>query len=357
MTATLYVGSLEPNAGKTAICLALGLEFKDHGLSVGYMKPVGKLPVEMGGLFSDQDCVFMAEALELEDPLERICPVLMTPDLMEEPVKGPVAGVREQIMDAYNLASKGRDVVILEGRAGLADGYALGVAAPYLVSATNAKMLLVVRYKHGMDIDEILMAKDTIGDRLIGVILTRVPPEVRAYVQAQFPAFLARHGMVLYGALPVDRVLAAITVRELATVLGGEVLCCQDKLDELVENFSVGAMNVDSALRRFLRVPNKAVITGGDRADIQLAALQTSTKALILTGNLHPDAIILGRAMEVGVPIIVVRTDTLTTVNAVDSALSRIRLPNPRQLGRLRQLVKKEVDLQELFRQLGLKWR
>ncbi|MGQ9676017.1 MAG: phosphotransacetylase family protein [Chloroflexota bacterium] len=355
MAATLYVASLEANSGKTSMCLAIGLEFKERGLSVGYMKPLGTAPVEIGGVLSDQDCLFMANAMGLEEPLERICPLLLTADLMEEPVKGPVAGVREQILDAYRLMAKGRDVVIMEGKATLADGYALGVAVPYLASATNAKVLLVVRYKPGMDVDQILMAKDTLGDRLIGVILTRVPPEVRAYVQAQFPSFLARYGMTSYGVLPIDKVLTAITVRDLASVLGGEVLCCKDKLDELVENFTVGAMNVDSALRRFLRMPNKAVITGGDRADIQLAALQTSTKVLILTGNLQPDAVILGRAMEVGVPIIVVKCDTMTAVNQVDSALSRIRLPNQRQLSRLRQLVKKEVDLQGLYKQLGLK--
>ena len=36
----------------------------------------------------------------------------------------------------------------------------------------------------------------------------------------------------------------------------------------------VGAMSVESALSYFRRKPNKAVITGGDRADIQLAALE-----------------------------------------------------------------------------------
>jgi len=58
----------------------------------------------------------------------------------------------------------------------------------------------------------------------------------------------------------------------------------------------VGAMNVDSALAHFRRQPNKAVITGGDRPDIQLAALETSTRCLILTGNLPPNPLIIGRA-------------------------------------------------------------
>lgn len=49
----------------------------------------------------------------------------------------------------------------------------------------------------------------------------------------------------------------------------------------MVEHLMIGAMDVDSALTYFRRKPNKAVITGGDRPDIQLAALETSTKCTI----------------------------------------------------------------------------
>ena len=54
----------------------------------------------------------------------------------------------------------------------------------------------------------------------------------------------------------------------------------------------------------FRRKPNKAVITGGDRADIQLAALETSTRCLILTGNLYPSPAVLNRAEELCVPVL-----------------------------------------------------
>ena len=98
--------------------------------------------------------------------------------------------------------------------------------------------------------------------------------------------------------------MLSVSVGELAEFLSGKILCCADKVDELVEHLMVGAMSVDSALTYFRRKPNKAVITGGDRPDIQLAALETSTKCLILTGNLQPSPIILGppAAMTIGGP-------------------------------------------------------
>ncbi len=101
-----------------------------------------------------------------------------------------------------------------------------------------------------------------------------------------------------------DTVLRSVTVGDLAEELGGEVLCAEDHLDELVETFALGAMSGESAFRFFQRKPNKAVITGGDRSDVIMAALRTSTKALILTGNLRPAVLVLSAAADQGVPMI-----------------------------------------------------
>jgi BioD-like phosphotransacetylase family protein len=70
--------------------------------------------------------------------------------------------------------------------------------------------------------------------------------------------------------------------------LTAQVLTKDVPMDAVVENLTVGAMTAEAALRRMRKQRNKAVITGGDRTDIQLAALETSTSCLVLTGNLEP---------------------------------------------------------------------
>jgi BioD-like phosphotransacetylase family protein len=137
--------------------------------------------------------------------------------------------------------------------------------------------------------------------------------------------------------------------------LGGEIISGEEKREELVENFSIGAMNIESALKYFRRVRNKAVITGGDRSDIQLAALETSTKCLILTGNLFPNEIIIGQAEEVGVPIILVKNDTLSTVERIETSLSRLRLRGERKVKRALELINKEVNFSLLYKKLGIR--
>jgi BioD-like phosphotransacetylase family protein len=117
----------------------------------------------------------------------------------------------------------------------------------------------------------------------------------------------------------------------------------------------IGAMNMDSAIRHFRRMPNKAVITGGDRADIQLAALETSTKCLILTGDLYPNDVILGRAQEKGVPVLVVRSDTLQTVDACDKLFGHLSLNSERKLHRVEEVSETEISFQRIYKAIGLK--
>jgi BioD-like phosphotransacetylase family protein len=166
---------------------------------------------------------------------------------------------------------------------------------------------------------------------------------------------LAARGIRVYASLPQERLLLSMTVDEIAQALGADIIGPTDRGDELVENLMVGAMSMDSALSFFRRKPNKAVVTGGDRADIQLAALETSTRCLVLTGNLRPSPLILGRAEELGVPLIIAKQDTLSAVEVIQQYFGKIRLHQPRKVERFEQLLDERFDFGRLFSDLGLK--
>jgi BioD-like phosphotransacetylase family protein len=352
--ATLYLISLEPESGKTAMCVGIGLEFQATGLKVGYFKPVGRIATDVEGHLVDRDCAFVPVLFGMTESVDETCPVLMTPDLLEKPLDGKSTDMQQTVLRAFEAIAQKYQLVIMEGGAGLADGWALGLSPVHLAPATKSQVVVVMRYRPGVAVDRLLLAKSMLGDRLVGVIVSDVPRDAMSFIRDRVAPFLEAHQMRLVGAMPQDQLLTAITVRELADVLGGRIISAPDRASELVESFSVGAMNVEGALRHFMRLRNKAVITGGDRSDIQLAALQTSTKCLILTGNLYPDSIILGRATELGVPVIVVPGDTLSTVNTVERNVGRIRLSSPRQIDRLRELVKGHLDLAWLRSVLGV---
>jgi len=114
-------------------------------------------------------------------------------------------------------------------------------------------------------------------------------------------------------------------------------------------------MTADTALSRFRQQTNKAVITGGDRTDIQLAALETSTTCLVLTGNLQPSPLIVKQAEEFGVAILLVNQNTMETIEKIEGVFGKTRLGQTAKLQKFEELVTNAVDIERLYHVIGLK--
>jgi BioD-like phosphotransacetylase family protein len=158
---------------------------------------------------------------------------------------------------------------------------------------------------------------------------------------------------MLFGIFSKDKILDAISIRHIVEVLNGKVLCCEERLDDHVENFSIGAMDVDSALSYFRKTPNKAVITGAHRTDIQLVALETSTRCLILTGGMHTSDVVLDKAQAKGIPVISVETDTFTTVDRIERIMGHTMIREKGKVARAKELVSAEFDIDKFIRTLS----
>jgi BioD-like phosphotransacetylase family protein len=121
----------------------------------------------------------------------------------------------------------------------------------------------------------------------------------------------------------------------------------------MLESLTIGAMNVNAALEYFRQGRNMAVVTGGDRTDLQLAALETSTNCLILTGNMPPDPLILSRAEDLEIPILSVNLDTLSTVEIVNQAFGKVRVQEKIKVDRLQELMATHFDWDRLLDKLA----
>ncbi len=351
---SLYVASFEPYSGKSAICLGLGLHYKEKGVNVKYMKPVSTVTV-VEGKKTSWDPAFLQEKLGLDESPDEMSPVLISPDNLEEMLSSAADVWQGKVKEAFKKISSGKtQLVLLEGGNNLSQGYSLNLSAGHVVKLLGAKSLLVLRYKPDLAIDEILDAREHLGGSLIGIMMNKVPKALVRKVSGEMKRILGRYAIPITGILPEDSILSSITVGELAEILGGQVICVNDSAENLVENFAVGAMNVEQALTYFRRIPRKAVITGGDRADIQVAALETDTRCLILTGNLYPPQAVLTQAAIQHVPIIIVSMTTMEAVRKVDEALGHISLRHKNQIARLLEMIESQPGLNELSASLGL---
>lgn len=355
MTA-LYITSTEPFSGKTGLCVGLGRRFLADGFSVGYMKPVSLQAKSVAGRAVDEDTEFVKKAFQLPEPLETLVPVTLTRERVEAILRGTdTTDFEGKLKQAFAQVMQGRDLVLLEGGTTLREGYIVNLSTPYVSELLQAPEIVVIRYSEELVADDALTAQARLGESMLGVVINVVPRPRMEFAETVLRPFLERRGVSVFGILPQERVLQSISVQELADCLAGEILCCPGRLDELVEHLMVGAMSVDSALTYFRRKPNKAVITGGDRPDILLAALETSTRCLILTGNLHPSPIILSRAEELGVPMILVPHDTLTTVEIIERFFGKTRFHQEKKIARLAELLELRFDFKALYEALGLK--
>jgi BioD-like phosphotransacetylase family protein len=298
---------------------------------------------------TDSDAAFVNRHLAHPVPDEVVCPIVRTRGFVEDLLAGsPVPGRRE-VMDAFARASEGRDVMVVEAPSDLEQGAAAGVSVLGLIQMLGGHVLLVEASEIHDPPDRIVAAAASLGDAFAGVIHNRVTEADRQTVTERFTPFLASRGIRTFGVLPHDPLLSSVTIREIVDALGGSVLCAGDKLDTPVESFMVGAMGQEKALRFFRRRAHKAVVTGGDRADVQMAALETSTAALVLTGNMTPSPAVVARADELGVCTVVVDTDTLTAVEQLDTLFGHVRLHGPGKADRMRRMFADEVALDDLL--------
>lgn len=335
----IYLAAVEEKAGKTA--LILGLAGVLEG-SVRYLKPMGRANIYRGGRPFDRDGEVVAEALRLGDP-EPLVPLVSTdyPRFWRPP-----GDAWDRILGA---ARNEADWLLVEGREWLGRGLFSGLSDPEIARRLNAALVLVAQYDGEASVDRVLRAARASGDGLCGVVFNAVSveaelPEVRGTVA---PA-LEEMRIPVLGIVPFERRLRAVTMGEVARALGGEVLVEGD-LGAEVERFLVGAMSGEAALRYLRRIPGRlAVVTGGDRADIQSAALSCErVKGLILTGSLRPERPILARAVERGVTVVLVPQDTMTAAETAEGLVGRAPV-REEHLELLRELVREGIDLERL---------
>ena len=353
---SLYVTSVERYSGKTAVCLALGKRFQEDGYKVGYLKPLSLQPWRMAGQIADEDAAFVKEILGLDaDPVE-LSPVVVTQELLRVYLTGQDCGdLMPKVKAASEKAGAGKDLLLLEGGGSLREGYVMGLPTPQVAESLGSEVLTIVKFRGEIRLmDDTLAAHFRLGDSMAGIIINRVPADDADFVENIARPFIEKQGVPVFGVLPEVRGLAALTVEELNEVLTSQVLTKDVPMDAVVENLTVGAMTAEAALRRFRKQRNKAVITGGDRTDIQLAALETSTSCLVLTGNLEPRPLIVKQATELGVPVLLVRENTMETIEAIDSIFGKTRLGQPAKLKMFQELLTSNLDWERLYKKIGL---
>jgi len=349
---SLYIASTQGSGGKTTIAVGLCMALRSRGLNAGYFKPVGTLAAHAGDVLLDEDAEFVAELLELEDDLTDICPVVLDEDALHDVLAGTEVDAMARVKSAYERIRAGRDIVVCEGLGEIWQGRFLRTSGAEVVAELDLGTLLVAKFAGARLLDDIIYVKDALKQHLLGVIFNMVPESRLALVKDEYTRFLAKNDIESYGALVSSAMLSSVSVAEIVEALDGTFVTGERYGERAAETYMIGAMSPEHALRYFQLTPNKVVIVGGDRAEIVLAALDTPTVAVVLTGNYVPSPAVLERAEERGVPLISVESDTVSAADGMRRLFGRLRVKERTKIELIAKLIDESVDLDRLVSDL-----
>ena len=329
----LYVDSDQPGAGKTAFCATLAHLLQEKGKSVAVFKPL----TSGGEMDTDADIYGHLLGQPGGDWPRPLSGDGLTPEVVDE------------ITSAFADISADKEITLVEAPTGLSSS-----DARQLVDGLDAAVVAVVRYRSGLQASDLTSWRETFGDRLAGFVFNGRQRYLGTEARVGLLASLETEGLKSFGVIPEDRRLLGVTVRQLAEHLGGRLVDGEESGDRLVEHFMVGGWTMDPGELYFGLRENKAVIVRGDRPDMQMAALPTPTACMVLTNGIEPIEYVKNEAELEEVPVLVVDSDTLTTMDSLNTVQERARFDHPLKLQRFAELVQSNLDTAGLYAAVGM---
>ena len=311
---TLIIASLEPGEGRTTATAGIGARLAEQGRSLRLLRVRA---ADGADAAAEDDARSLAAVPGCESP-------------------GVAVSEQEAQTQAAEAEAAG-ELCLIEWQPGV----------PIEPTAKlSAQVILVSAQTGELRIGGLASAAASLGDALLGVVITRVASE---RLEAE-RASLQERGLVCLAALPEDRLLAGPAVQEIAEALHASRLAEGAEEDEAVEFVMLGPISSDPAQPYFLQHGSKAVINRFDKMDLHLAALATEPDCLILTGGQQPSPYLIDRVRgsDAEVTVLLSPEGTVRTMELLDELYGRTRFSGQRKLTRAIELFRQQLTIEAL---------
>ena len=362
-TARIFVAASQQNDGKTTVALGLFAAFRKRLGRIGFIKPVGQRFVEVEGQRIDEDSVLIDQTFGVHTPLEAMSPIAVEPDFTRRYIENQNNEfLVRRIQNSFDRAAWEKDFVIIEGTGHAGVGSVFDLSNARVARLLESKVVLVTKGGIGRSIDEVALNKalfDKEGVELLGIVLNKVLPDKYEYVRDFARRGLARLGIDFLGAIPEEPLLANATLGQICKTIKGDFLNGKAKARRRVQKVVIGAMNSTHVMEYFK--PGTLVITPGDREDVILAALSTSTLSaldgqsiagLVLAGNLTPHQSVLDLLANSDVPTIASPLDSYSVANGIHSMTVKTLPGDVEKTDRIQALIEGHVEVDRLLEKL-----
>jgi len=356
MSKSIFIASSEPYSGKSVIALGLVNMLLGKAKNIGYFKPIiNSNPIEKPDNHIETIRKYFGLAINYNDTYaftrQQALNLLQTKSLGE---------MMETIIEKFKKVEDKNDFTVIEGSDYVGEGIAFEYETNLTVAKNlNAPVIMVVSAQqkstaqvvnNTLTIFQSFEAKEL---QVLAVIVNKVDEgnvdDVQQLLLTQLPK-----GIVL-AVIPNDKNLKSPTMKEIYEHLGGKLLFGEDQLNNQVDNFVTGAMQVPNFLN-FLK-ENLVIVTPGDRGDIIIAALQANlstsypkVSGIILSAGSEPEEPIMRliRGSQSIMPIIAVNTGTFETSALLGGIQSSITPDNEKKIRLAIDTFEKYVDVNAL---------
>lgn len=348
---TLVITSTKRLAGKSTIGLGICMWAKKKGEEVGYFKPLGDKIVRRNKVVYDHDAHLFKKVLGLTEPEEKMSIAHDYKGFLRDASTQPKEYVAN-LGKRFGELSKEKDLMVVEGAHSLPCGAYLKISAPEIVKHVGGMVLVVATGSNEELIDRVAMAKshlDNMDAPMLGVVVNKATEQQTSSEKDLLLEFFDDMSVECFGFVPECKSLSGVTPKDFVEVLEADILAGDKGLGTRVERVVVGAMGFEAAMKRLRTIPGNAIITGGDRTDLQLGALETSSRCLILTGGIFPAPTVLREAEQRGVPVLLVPYDTFSAAERIEKITPRIRPEETSKIEEIERLILNHVELDRLW--------
>lgn len=358
---SVYIAATRQNDGKTIVSLGLLSALRKKVKNVGYMKPVGQQYQVIKGKKIDKDAVLMQKIFGFKCNLSMVSPVAIPRGFTEDYIlRGKKGVLADRINRAYYSLRKKNDFVLVEGTGHAGVGSVFDLSNADVAALLGLKVVIVSCGGVGRPIDEIMLNYTKFkskGVEVIGAIVNKVRKEKLKKIDNLVRKGLTRQNIEVLGVVPFKEVLSNPTVSELLEDLGGELVCGEGKLDNVVERFVIGDVIASGIFDHLLG--GTLLITPGDREDLIFATLsgwvlgitqKYKISGIIATYGKVPSKRVLDAVKRTNTPLIVVEEDSFSTASKISNMIFKVRAEDKVKISETEALIEKYVDVDKIYK-------
>lgn len=360
MSKAIYITTNEPHSGKSAITLGMMSMLIGKATKVGYFRPIIE---DTEDEKIDSHIQTVIDYFKLDIPYENAYAITKS-KLIKEKNNGNIDSVIDLIIEKYKVLEDQFDYVLVEGTSFSGEGTTIELDINVLIAKNLGIPVTIVGSGENKSIEELIdtlnLTYSTFRDKdveVLAIIANKVNTDDKDLINIKLKNTFP--DSILKFEIPVVKGLDSPTFKEIIEELDGKLLFGEKNINNQVDSFSVGAMQ----LRNYLQyITEKGlVITPGDRADIILGALQAnlsvnypSISGIVLTGGIIPEDTIMKliEGLSDIVPIASVEEGTYLIANRIGAIKSKIYADNIKKIETSIQAFQKYVNLDELSEKL-----